>query len=196
MATTEAPPPSRREEILTAALACFAARGVVATSLEDIRRASGASVGSLYHAFPGGKEAIASALYVEGLAGYQERFVAELRRHPDAATAVKAIVELHLRWCARNPDLARFLLTARDAADEDALREHGRPFFADVMAWWRTHVRYGALRDLPLDVIQALWLGPAQELTRHWLAGRARRPSPADRRTLADAAWASLRSPP
>ena len=41
----------RRTEILDAALRCFDRRGVTATTIEDIRAESGASIGSIYHQF-------------------------------------------------------------------------------------------------------------------------------------------------
>lgn len=42
---------TRRREILDAALACFVENGLVATTIEEIRLAAGASIGSLYHHF-------------------------------------------------------------------------------------------------------------------------------------------------
>src|SRR5689334_13103758 len=56
----------RRRAILDAALSCFLKSGFDAATIEHIRDASGASFGSIYHHF-GSKQAIAAALYVEGL---------------------------------------------------------------------------------------------------------------------------------
>ena len=56
--------PDRRQAILDAALASFVARGYLATSISDIRAASGASTGSIYHFFAG-KGALAEALLRE-----------------------------------------------------------------------------------------------------------------------------------
>ena len=39
----------RRTEILDAALRCFDHQGITATTIEDIRAESGASIGSIYH---------------------------------------------------------------------------------------------------------------------------------------------------
>src|SRR5215470_14374357 len=64
----------RRKSILDAALACFLERGVAATTTEEIRDRSGASIGSIYHHF-GDKEGLAGALYVEGIRSYQEGFL-------------------------------------------------------------------------------------------------------------------------
>src|SRR5215475_5808955 len=59
----------RQRGILMAALDCFTTRGVSATTLEDIRAKSGASIGSIYHHFRS-KENLAATLYVEGLRDY------------------------------------------------------------------------------------------------------------------------------
>src|SRR5438067_10900122 len=61
---------ARRQVILDAALGLFTTRGLRATSVEDIRSASGASNGSLYHHF-GSKEGIAAALYAAAIEDYQ-----------------------------------------------------------------------------------------------------------------------------
>jgi hypothetical protein len=79
--------------------------------------------------------------------------------------------------------------------DDPRLRELNRRFFAEVRSWWQTHVHYGALRDLPLDLIHALWLGPAQEYTRHWLSGQVKRVPRTIAGVLANAAWDALKEP-
>jgi hypothetical protein len=73
------------------------------------------------------------------------------------------------------------------------LRDQNGRFFGEAMSWWRTHARYGVLRELPFDVIHALWLGPAHEYARNWVAGRARRVPGAVADELADAAWQTLK---
>ena len=183
-----------KARILEAALERFSDDGVAATTIDRIRGAARASVGSVYHAFPGGKEDIVAALYLDVLDRYQQAFLAELRRHADARDGVEAIVELHVRWCVAHPAEARFLHAGRDAVAADRLADLNRPFFAAVMAWWATHARYETVRDLPLELVHALWLGPAEQLVAHWLAGRAKKPSKTTRRVLATAAWDALRS--
>src|SRR5690348_17214641 len=112
-ATLEASPrrpatEARRREILDAALACFLRDGIAATGVEDIRRESGASVGSIYHHF-GGKDGIVAALATEALGDYQRGLVATLRAARSARSGVQNGVRYHLDWVERHPDLARFL---------------------------------------------------------------------------------------
>lgn len=186
----------RRREILAAALACFLERGVAAATIEEIRDRSGASVGSIYHHF-GGKQELAAAVYLEGIRDYQEGFRRELRRHRDAESGIKGIVRYHLRWIAAHPDWARYLLHHREPevlrASEGALEEMNRRLFAEVAAWAEERGGAGVV-GLPPDLANAMWLGPAQEFARHWLAGRAQTSIERAARVLAEAAWRSLRT--
>src|SRR3982074_2149649 len=88
----------RPSQILTAALECFDERGFAATTIEEIRTRSGASIGSIYHHF-GSKEQSAAELYVGGLRAYQQGFGRVLEEHADDAEAgIRAVVRHHLRW--------------------------------------------------------------------------------------------------
>jgi AcrR family transcriptional regulator len=186
-----------REAILTAALACFTERGFSATTVEQIRERSGASIGSIYHHF-GGKEQIAGALYVEGLAGYHRGLSALVERDPGAEEGVRAIVRHHLRWVAGNPELARFLMNRRETevrlASEAPLRALNRATFAAVTAWFEAHAESGGVRPMPFDLLYATVIGPAQEFARHWLDGNTKTSIKRAERALGDAAWAALRA--
>jgi AcrR family transcriptional regulator len=188
------PPPAlletARERLLHAALARFDVDGALGATLEDIRRDAAVSVGALYHHFPD-KTALAAALYVDLARAFQEGFVTELRARSGAEEGVKAGVRFYLGWVCDNRAAAAFLLGGRPRGDV-ALAQRNYEFLSAVMAWWETHVARGALRSLPLDVINALWLGPAHEYTRHWLAGRSKRVPSAVADVLADAAWQTL----
>lgn len=182
---------ARRREILDAALRCFAARGYTAATVEDVRRLSGASVGSIYHHF-GGKEELAAALYVEALRSYQRGLLAVLDREGDPERGVRAIVRHHLRWVEGNPDLARFLLQRGAPAGDERVADLNRETFARTAEWLRPHVRAGRIRRLPMDLYYAVLVGPAQEFARHWLHGRMKSTIGQAERALADAAWDAL----
>ena len=178
---------ARPAAILDAALQCFTERGFAATTIEEIRERSGASIGSIYHHF-GGKEALADALYVEGLRDYQRGLLAVLDRERDAERGVRAIVRHHLRWVERNPDLARFLLQRGPPRDE-RVADLNRATFERTAGWLRPHVREGRIRRLPMDLYYAVLVGPAQEFARHWLDGRMKSTIGQAERALAEAAW-------
>jgi AcrR family transcriptional regulator len=180
----------RRQAILDAALESFNDKGVGATTVDDVRRLSRASVGSLYHHF-GGKDELAQELYVEILRDYHSGFLAVLRRERDPERGIKGLVRHHLRWVRRNPERARYLLRGRPP-ESDAMRELNRELFRATAAWLEPHVAAGGVRRLPLDLTYAILAGPAQEFSRHWLEGRMRSPAREAERALADAAWRAL----
>ena len=186
----------RRAEILDAALACFTEKGFTATTMADVKHASGASIGSIYHHFAS-KEELAAALYVEGLRDYQEGVVAVLRENPGAEEGIRGMVRHHLRWVKSKPELARYLLSSREAevvlATRGPLRELNRTFFGEVEGWLEPHREAARLRRLPFDVHHAILIGPAQELARLWLAGRTSTDLEFAARELATAAWNALK---
>ncbi len=184
-----------REAVLDAALEVFTEKGYGAAGIEDIRTRSGASVGSIYHHFAG-KEQIAAALYARGLEDYRDGLLAALSRSRGAEAGIRAIVRHHLRWVASEPALAGFLMNRREtevvAASEERVHALNRETFGRIAEWQAEQVRSGALNELPLDLLLAIALGPAQEFARHQLAGRATSSRARAERTLGEAAWAAL----
>jgi AcrR family transcriptional regulator len=148
---------------------------VSATTIEDIRAKSGASIGSIYHHFRS-KENLAATLYVEGLRDYQAGILKALRRCRSADTGIRAVVAYHLAWIRGHANWARYLLQMREAgfmtAAEEAIRELNRGFLRDVDAWFEPYVRSGAVIRLPPGLFTAIVLGPAQMFARNWVAGR------------------------
>ncbi|MDR3418260.1 MAG: TetR/AcrR family transcriptional regulator [Nevskia sp.] len=196
-ATITAPrSPDRRRAILEAALQCFVRRGYAVTTIDDVLRGSGASVGSVYHHF-GSKERIAAELYVEALRDYQHGFLAALEQARDAESGVRGMSVYHLGWVRDHADQARFLFQERPPEVEQAaaaeLREMNRHFFRRVQDWLDVQVEAGAIRPLPRELFHVIVIGPCQELSRHWLAGRMRIDIKLAQRELGEAAWAALR---
>jgi AcrR family transcriptional regulator len=183
--------------LLDAALSSFDELGYEATTIEEVLRRSGASVGSLYHHF-GGKEGLAGALYLKGIRRYQARFRACLAQNPGAERGVCVIVRNEFAWTAAEPALARFLIAPRGktlaASSRHELKELNRSFFAEVAAWLARHVDDGKIRALATDLYYPLWIGPSHLLARQILSGRIEVPCEAAEAELARAAWASLRA--
>jgi AcrR family transcriptional regulator len=194
---SEAAPLSRRDAILGAALECFTERGYAATSIEDIRRRAGTSVGSVYHHFAG-KEAIAAALYVEGIRAYQVGGLAVFLGADTAEAGVRGIVTYHLRWIAEHRPHAQFVLFHGEpevsALAAEPLRALNESYRHGVQSWLERVGRDGALRPLPYDVYASLVIGPAQEFARRWVAGTADIEIDEAAPLLADAAWRATRA--
>ncbi|WP_040839254.1 TetR/AcrR family transcriptional regulator [Nocardia brevicatena] len=178
-----------RDRLLLAAERQFAEHGALDATLAQIREAAGASVGALYHHFPD-KAGLYRQVWANALADYQRHFWAVVGESTDAKAGITGGVTEHLRWVHENRYRAAVLTAVRPPGVRDS--DSNREFMGNIARWWRTHARYNAVRDLDLDLVYALWLGPAQEYSRQWLAGSIRRIPPVVAPELADAAWKSL----
>lgn len=189
-----APPVDRKSAILTAALAVFSEHGIEAATIDDIRQRSGASVGSIYHHF-GNKEGLAAALFAQGLDDYWTRLIAAIAAAPDARLAIHAMLDTHVGWIVAKPDLARFLFARRQAvsqAHEDSIRQLTNQRFKQLFELFKPWFQQGLFRRLPSELYAPLLLGPAQELSRHWLGGRLAFDPRQAIEELSGAAWRSI----
>jgi len=180
-----------RARLLEVARQKFAVDGALSATLDDVRQEAGVSVGALYHHFPN-KLSLATAVYAQLLDEYQLGFVKMLREHHTAEGGIRGGVAYHLRWVAAHRGEATLLLGSR--LDSEELRRSNESFFAAVRDWWGPHHGYGALGPLNIGITAALWLGPAQEFSRHWVTGTAARMPRGAVETFADAAWTVLRA--
>lgn len=164
----------RRSAILVAALAVFTEKGIEAATIDDIRQRSGASVGSIYHHF-GAKDGIAAALFAHLLDGYWDQLLAAITSEAEPEAAIHALICSHIHWIVAHPDAARFLFSRRQAvgaAHEQMVRQRTAEHFQKLLAAFKSWFKQGLLRQMPFELYVAILLGPAQELSRHWLGGR------------------------
>jgi AcrR family transcriptional regulator len=183
--------PDARDRLLQVARRRFAVDGALVPTLDEVRREAEVSVGALYHHFPD-KSALAAAVYAQLIGEYQAGFVAMLRDHDTAESGIRGGVAYHLRWVTEHRGEASVLLG--DRLESAALRDANRDFFSAVRDWWRPHHTYGVLRPMRLGVTAALWLGPAQEYSRYWIAGGEATIPRETVETFGAAAWAVLRA--
>ena len=180
-----------RSRLLGVARRRFAVDGALSATLDEVRREAGVSVGALYHHFPD-KLSLATAVYAQLVGEYQSGFLSMLRAHDTAEGGIRGGVAYHLRWVTAHRGEATLLLGSR--LDSEELRQSNAAFFAAVRDWWRPHHGYGVLRPMRIGITAALWLGPAQEFTRYWVAGSETRLPRGTVETFADAAWTALRT--
>lgn len=197
--TGEAASHRRRRSILDAALECFTTVGYEGTTLTAIRQRAQVTTGSLYHYFPGGKAEIAAAAHVESLRAYQTDFLPVLvGAGDDAEAGIRAGVRYHLDWIESHPKQARFLLADHPEevgfALRESLRDVNAEFFATIEGWIDRHIEAGAIREMPKQVLYALWIGPAQEIGRRLVTGQPRLDLAATIDELSAGAWRAVKT--
>jgi AcrR family transcriptional regulator len=187
-----------KEMILDAALVAFAEHGFEGATTSHILARAKVSNGGLFHHFPS-KDAIAEALYLRGIASYQEGLIKALEDHRGAKAAratVKAAVHHHLAWVEANRDLARFMYERGrpdwQPAHGAEVRKLNRATAAHVRDWMAPLVQAGVIRDLPLITLAALVNGPAHFVARRWLSGLTTARPTSFGEALADAAWVAI----
>lgn len=190
-----------RNRLARAAAECYHADGRSGMTVERVCERAGASVGTVYHHFPGGLRGLEDALYLDTVAAYQDGLLAELLTHRSAKAGVRATVLFHIEWMASNLPLAHFLLffsaswLERDSVAQ--LERMNARFARGAEAWRAPHVAAGRIRRLPSGLYGPIVLGPAQQLGGQIIAHESaasaisaiRRAGPA----LADAAWLAVK---
>lgn len=156
-----------RDRLLGAAAECYGCGGRRAITLSQVCAQAEASVGSVYHHFPGGLRELEDALYLDTLGSYHRGLLAELQRHDSADEGVKSVVVFHLEWMADNVALAQYLLSfsasllsSRRLAQLEAMNAE---FAKAVVEWRKPHVASGRIRRLPVMLYWSIILGPAQQ---------------------------------
>jgi len=103
------PTNNKQAQILSATLLLFTRKGYFNTSIHDIVRESGISVGSMYHHFRD-KEGVASALYHNLLERMSSELTNIMQLHTSAHDRCRAVIELLFDITEQEPEMMEFML--------------------------------------------------------------------------------------
>jgi AcrR family transcriptional regulator len=191
---------SRRQAILDAALACFASKGFTETTMEDIRKLSGASTGSIYHHFEN-KELLARALYLEGRNSLNAVLFAAFTART-LREGIEGVVHAYLGWFELHADLGQYLLQASESEYLSAyikvLRQKIKTelptenLSAQLLQWLAPYISDGSAVSLPRSLYVPLIIGPSREFVRIWLRTRQPEEMQEARAPLARATWLAI----
>lgn len=185
MSSALSPRPDTRFLILDSALTLFTERGYFNTSVHDIGRVAGVSIGSIYHHFAD-KEDIAGALYAQ-LEGRMESLIGEIRRRRDTVRdQSRELIARLFELTESDPRAMGFMLYAKH---REFLPRQGPVCSSRPFELMREMMAAGMARDeiRPMDAIVAstcLFGGPLRMITGR-LDGVVEHPLP----TYLDAVW-------
>lgn len=178
-----------RERILNSALHLFSTQGYFNTSIHDIQRASGVSIGSVYNHFDG-KGSIAQSLY-DHLLQRMELLVDEIvSTNAGVYARGRAMIAALFELTEREPETMGYVLNARHQ-EFLADRPHicsSRPFtkMRDIVIDGMEH---GEVRRLDPWVAASLAFGPALRLIALRLDGLLDRPPGEQLDALWETTW-------
>ncbi|GHH89449.1 TetR/AcrR family transcriptional regulator [Streptomyces capillispiralis] len=184
------------EQLLDAALRVFAESGEQGLTVQAVTRASGVSMGSLYHHF-GSLDGLVTALLTRWLERLLGEMVTALEQAESARDGVGALVRMYLAFIRDHRDVGMLLHSSR--ADQlgmrqaRLLRDAQEARLTPLTAWVSGHVESGEIAPLPLSVLESLVLGPVVGVSRRWLTlGDVDLDEAA--RVLPDRIWRSVRA--
>ncbi|MEO6450610.1 MAG: TetR/AcrR family transcriptional regulator [Burkholderiaceae bacterium] len=184
-----------RRSVLRHALTLFNDNGVEATTIDDLRRASGQSVGTIYHHFKN-KEGVVAALFFAALDDQSRAIAERIAGLADGHAVVEALIDAYTAWITRQPECAHFVFVARDSVAQGAhaadLTQRLAARYAPIDELLARDAAAGRILPLPVDLIPSLVLGAAEFYARGWLAGRRQAAPTSHAQRFAVAAWRSL----
>ncbi|TXS34947.1 TetR/AcrR family transcriptional regulator [Streptomyces sp. uw30] len=162
------------DRILDAALRVYAESGEQGLTVSAVTKASGVSMGSLYHHF-GSIDGLTLALSHRWLSRLLGDGITALQGADTAKDGVRALVRAYLAFIQEHPHAARLvhspLSDRQSMVNGHELRaSHEAPVSAFGL-WIQPRVESGELAPLPLPLIETLILGPVVGLARRWLSG-------------------------
>ncbi len=162
----------RRSDIIQAALFCFDEYGFNETTIEDIRKRSNASSGSIYHHFKS-KDQLGAAVYLEGIKHYQSGMLENMEKHNTPKGLIESMVGYYFQWMKDNAAWARYLMQMRQEAfmeiTENSIASANKQFIECLAGLFSPKIKAGKLRKLPLEIYLSLILGPCECYGRFWL---------------------------
>lgn len=182
-----------RSQILDTALQLFSRRGYFNTSIHDICREAGVSIGAVYHHFAN-KDALARALFDDMLARMEVALSDILACHATCHKRCDAIIAFLFALAGQSPETMRYLLDARHHEFMPEAKPLGtsRPY-ALLRQCIEGGIRSGAVRPLdPRVAVEAAFGGAIRMIQLH-LDGVLEQPLPHYLTQTQECAWRAIR---
>ncbi|MFJ8541129.1 TetR/AcrR family transcriptional regulator [Streptomyces sp. NPDC093586] len=160
------------ELLLDAALRVYGEAGEQGLTVSAVTKASGVSLGSLYHHF-GSIDGLVGALLMRWLERLLGEMVTALERSRTARTGIRALVHTYFSFIREHPEAGRLLHSSHadrlGMAQAKQLRDAQEARLTPLAGWARRYVDKGELAPLSPPLIESLVLGPVVGASRRWL---------------------------
>jgi AcrR family transcriptional regulator len=183
-----------RGAVLESALRLFSEHGYFATSIHDIRREAGVSIGAIYHHF-GNKEQLAKALYDDLLERMAQAIESAIDGLEGCRERARAIIGLLFEMTRDDPMTMRFVLLAKHReflSDEPPICS-SRPF-AMMRAVLEDGIASGEVREIDSWVAASAMFGGALRMMNLSLDGVLKAGLEQYLDQVVDCGWRAVRS--
>ena len=151
---------SKRQAILDATLRLVARTGLHNTPVSAIAREAGVAVGTAYLYFSS-KDELINALYLELVRDRDDSALLAYRPADSPREALWRAWERYARWHLDHPDASNFILQCEASGIiSDETRAVRQEMGAAGLLTYREGIEGGTLRDLPVQVFWAHFMGP------------------------------------
>ena len=178
----------KRRRILEGALRAFAKKGFYNTKVSEIAAEAGVADGTIYLYFKN-KDDLLISLFEDRMEWVIERLEAELdRAQGDAASRIRAFIQLHFALVVENRDLAEFI-TVELRQSAKFVKEYKNPKFSDYLRILQGIIeqgqREGSIRaDLDARLVSRAIFGSLDEVLLQMTLSRAQSPELEDKVNL------------
>lgn len=183
-----------RSKVLDSALDLFSERGYFNTSIHDIRREAGVSIGAIYHHFEN-KEALAKSLY-ESLLGQMDQAIEDsCFQKQGSLKKSRAIIEKLFSLTIEHPKQMQFVLLAqhREYLPDEAPICSSKPFQA-MKKVILEGIEAGEIRDIEPWVAATTMFGGALRMMNLQLDGVLDCPLTDYLDDIVDCAWRGIQT--
>ncbi|QNE76769.1 TetR family transcriptional regulator [Streptomyces finlayi] len=181
--------------LLDAALRLYGAEGERGITVGAVTKASGVSLGSLYHHF-GSIDGLVAELMHRWLTRLLGDLFTALQEARTTQAAIHGLVRAYLAFVKEHRDAA--LLLHSSTADQHnmsrgkEIRDTQEARLSAFGLWLDPRIESGELAPLPHALIESLVLGPVVAVARRWLSGIDDVDLDEAARLLPDRIWRSL----
>ncbi|MFE3515633.1 TetR family transcriptional regulator [Streptomyces sp. NPDC059166] len=162
------------DQLLDAALRVFVESGEQGLTVNAVVRASGVSLGSLYHHF-GSLDGLVGALCHRWLGRLLGELAVALGASGSAQAGIASVVRAYLAFVQAHPGPALLLHSPladrKGMAQGKEVRDTQEARISELEGWLLPHVDSGELAPLPSPLIESLVLGPVVAVARRALSG-------------------------
>ena len=162
------------DRLLDAALQVYAESGEQGVTVGALTKASGVSLGSLYHHF-GSVDGLMNALLLRWLGSLLGELSTAVERSRTARGGIRALVRTYLTFIQEHPDAARLLHSSYadrlGMAQGKQLRDAQEARLSPLTDWVARQVEAGEIAPLEVPLVESLVMGPIVAVARRRLSG-------------------------